>query len=75
MLVKTIATAVDQGTDEVEMAKITGRYDDDDEIYDTIDLIHDRGTFTQKIDRARLRDPARLMSAVRQIWSRNRDTI
>lgn len=74
--VRAIGRAISKGDQSlVETAKVGGRLTEDDKKDMVIDLFNDRLDLTQHISDDRTREPMRLVSAVRQIWSRHRDDV
>lgn len=74
-LVADLGEEVEQDTGRVDKAKIKGRYEEDEERDEVIDLLRDRLAMSVRISRERRRDPIRLIGAVREIWSENRTKV
>lgn len=73
-LVRGVAGVVKRGDTSVASAKVEGRPAPDEDV-SVVDLFKDRNEFSRNLSSERTRDPLRLIAAVRDIWSAQRDSI
>lgn len=74
-VVQDVASEIEEESDVIGKATITGRMDEDDERDTFIDMIRDRIPMSVNIPANRTRDARRLIAAVRDIWSANRNKV
>lgn len=74
-VVADVASEIEDESDVIGKATVLGRMNEDDERDMFIDLLRDRAPMSFNIPANRTRDARRLIAAVREIWSDNRDKV
>lgn len=74
-VVEDVASEIEDDPHAIGKATVVGRMDEEDERDTVIDMIRDRANMYFNIPANRTRDAKRLIAAVREIWSANRDKV